>query len=300
MTDAIEKVARALDLVPFLVKNQGISFKELASRFGIAEKELLEELNIIFCCGLPGYTPLELIDLSFDDGFVSVINPQVLDVPRKLSVTELLRLHLGLEVLRPYLSPEMSLEAEKLEEKIVGHLSGIPVVEVIPPKQSNEIKLINQAIREERNFSFSYVSANSDSKSTREVMPVFFRQSTNHLILEAREIDTGIIKSFRIDRISDVVLIDRLKGDLIQVNNEPSTSYTLHVDTRGYKFLSENQRFILETSETETGKVIILSGISENWLVAEIFAYRGSIKVLAPDYLKEAVKTEALKRLQQV
>ena len=108
LAEAIEKVARALDLVPFVLKNQGISFSDLAVKFGIAEKELYEELNIIFCCGLPGYTPLELIDLSFEDGFVSVINPQVLNVARKLSGTELLRLHLGLQFLIPFLSEELS------------------------------------------------------------------------------------------------------------------------------------------------------------------------------------------------
>ena len=60
MSDSIARVARAFDLIPYILHNPGISFKELETKFAINSKELLLELNLIFCCGLPGYTPLEL------------------------------------------------------------------------------------------------------------------------------------------------------------------------------------------------------------------------------------------------
>lgn len=51
-------------------------------------------------CGLPGYTPYDLIDLVFEDGVVSVIDPQVLTKPRNFSKTEHVAVVLGLEILK--------------------------------------------------------------------------------------------------------------------------------------------------------------------------------------------------------
>jgi proteasome accessory factor C len=70
----IAKTARLLDLVPFITTHQGISIKDLAKEFAISTEELLDDLNTLWMCGLPGYTPLELIDLSFESGFVSIRN----------------------------------------------------------------------------------------------------------------------------------------------------------------------------------------------------------------------------------
>ena len=66
----VEKAARLLDLVPFISTHQGIALNELAEEFNLSESELLSDLNTLWMCGLPGYTPLELIDLEFESGYV--------------------------------------------------------------------------------------------------------------------------------------------------------------------------------------------------------------------------------------
>ena len=59
----IEQTARLLDLVPFLLAHQGIALEDLAKQFGVTQEVILDDLNTLWLCGLPGYTPLELIDL---------------------------------------------------------------------------------------------------------------------------------------------------------------------------------------------------------------------------------------------
>ena len=54
MSDSIARVSRAFDLIPYILRNPGVSFNELEEKFAINTKELLLELNLIFCCGLPG------------------------------------------------------------------------------------------------------------------------------------------------------------------------------------------------------------------------------------------------------
>ena len=73
---ALDRTARALDLVPYLLEHQGISIPELAVAFGVSEKQINDDLVLIHMCGLPGYTPLELIDMFYEDGYVTVSDPQ--------------------------------------------------------------------------------------------------------------------------------------------------------------------------------------------------------------------------------
>ena len=88
-----------MDLIPYILENPGISISSLAAKFSVTEKQVENDLQLIFMCGLPGYTPYELIDIVFEDGIVSVIDPQVLDKPRRFNKSELIVIALGLQIL---------------------------------------------------------------------------------------------------------------------------------------------------------------------------------------------------------
>ena len=60
---ALERTARALDLIPYLLEHQGASVAELAARFSVTELQITQDLTMLHMCGLPGYTPLELMDM---------------------------------------------------------------------------------------------------------------------------------------------------------------------------------------------------------------------------------------------
>lgn len=111
----ILEVSRLLDLVPYLSTHSHISLKELANEFGITEKEMANELTSLSMCGLPGYTPYELIEIFFDSGFVTINNHDSLDIPRALSNLEVASLLIGLEMLRESVSESDSRTASALE-----------------------------------------------------------------------------------------------------------------------------------------------------------------------------------------
>ncbi len=96
----IKEVSRLLDLVPFLSTHSHISLKELASEFGVSEKEMASELTALSMCGLPGYTPYELIEIFFETGYVTINNHETLDIPRALTRLEVASLLIGLEILK--------------------------------------------------------------------------------------------------------------------------------------------------------------------------------------------------------
>ena len=82
---ALERTGSALDLIPFISNNPGWSIAALAEKFDTTPSQIMKDLEMLFMCGLPGYSHLELIDLEIDEDYVSVRNAQNLGRPRQLS-----------------------------------------------------------------------------------------------------------------------------------------------------------------------------------------------------------------------
>ena len=121
----LQHTERLLDLVPYLATHQGIPIEELAHEFSISTAQLTEDLTTLWMCGLPGYTALELMDLSFDTGFVSISNAETLARPRILNRDEVLALILGLEALQEDAGTthtELAQTIAHLVSKLIGFL----------------------------------------------------------------------------------------------------------------------------------------------------------------------------------
>jgi len=111
----LERTARLLDLVPYISSHQGISLKELAKTFKVDQGQMTNDLTTLWMCGLPGYTPLELMDLDFESGFVTIHNAETLAKPRSISFDEGVALVLGLDLLRSAISPDRSDLLERID-----------------------------------------------------------------------------------------------------------------------------------------------------------------------------------------
>jgi len=66
------RLSRLLNMVPYFLANPGISAAEAAEDLGVTTKQLMNDLNQLWMCGLPGYGPGDLIDLSFSEESVEV------------------------------------------------------------------------------------------------------------------------------------------------------------------------------------------------------------------------------------
>ncbi|HEY3201302.1 MAG TPA: protein pafC, partial [Actinomycetes bacterium] len=52
MTGATARLSRLLALVPYLLARQGVPIGEAAREFGISERQLVKDLELLFVCGL--------------------------------------------------------------------------------------------------------------------------------------------------------------------------------------------------------------------------------------------------------
>ena len=97
LTPGAKRLDRLLALIPFIIKNQGIDLEKTASLFGVDEEQLISDLNLIWLCGLPGYSHLELIDVSYDSGIITIDNADTLNKPMRLTFDECISLLIGVD-----------------------------------------------------------------------------------------------------------------------------------------------------------------------------------------------------------
>jgi len=82
------RLTRLLNLVPYFLAHPGISAAEAARDLGVTPKQIMDDLNQLWVCGLPGYGPGDLIDLSFSEDSIVVTFTAGIDRPLRLTSTE--------------------------------------------------------------------------------------------------------------------------------------------------------------------------------------------------------------------
>ncbi|MFP5312895.1 MAG: WYL domain-containing protein, partial [Actinomycetes bacterium] len=94
-----EQLKRMLQLVPFLVHNQGLHIQAVADHFGVTREELEADLRILVCSGLPEGYPDDLLDIQWEDNHVFITQDLDLKKPVRFTVAEACALLTGLETL---------------------------------------------------------------------------------------------------------------------------------------------------------------------------------------------------------
>jgi proteasome accessory factor C len=284
----IEQTARLLDLVPFLLSHQGIPVEQLAEHFRVTKEIILDDLNTLWMCGLPGYTPLELIDLEFDSGFVTIRNADPLAEIRALVGSELVALVLGLDLLATGssdLSNEIRARIEDLSERIRSKIgSGISVAD---PGQSEIRALIQKAIVQRASVRIQYFSPQKDEVKERTITPFdFFHEGAFEYVRAFCDSSNGV-RTFRMDRIKEISknFILHTSTQSSSTHKEPLVS-TVRI-IRGDRSTAES--LALASEEVVVGGVLSLSAYSVDWLTRTVLASRGDLVVEGPSQARNSI-----------
>ena len=210
-TTPLEQTARLLDLVPFLLSHQGISLADLAKHFKVENEVIIDDLNTLWMCGLPGYTPLELIDLAFDSGYVTIRNAAPLAYVRTMSSAEIVSLALGLDHLRETtekLTVDQSERIEKLSSKLRDQV-GEQISIASSPHTANR-SVVARSISQRVPVQMTYYSANSDHESQRLVTAYDFFRDNEAEYFQAYCHSSQGMRTFRVDRIVSATLAESI------------------------------------------------------------------------------------------
>ena len=293
---ALDRTARALDLIPYLLEHQGISIAELAQVFGVTEKQMNDDLILIHMCGLPGYTPLELIEMYYEDGYVTVSDPQSLTKPRSMNRSEITSLLVSLDLLKSLRSDAIADEIEELKIKLRKSLSfENPYVVVSDSKNSEIVEKLEEAIAKGNALKIVYLSGSKDESTERLILPLEIYQANSYTYLSAWCQSSKGDRTFRVDRI---VSFETSKSDAIDHDSDAGeASYSaigveLLVSKQARQFLEENSAIIDSIADGDCFRVK-LNPIDIEWLARTILGFGSGIKVTSPRDLAVAIKERA-------
>ncbi|WP_083283009.1 YafY family protein [Humibacillus sp. DSM 29435] len=106
---ATQRLGRLLDMVPWLLRHRGVAVSEAAREFAISEQQVVDDLQLLFVCGTPGYGHAELIDAQWESGHIYLDNAEDIAAPMRLSQDEAVTLIAGLQALgSSLLNPEIT------------------------------------------------------------------------------------------------------------------------------------------------------------------------------------------------
>jgi proteasome accessory factor C len=83
-----DRLIRLLAMLAYLAEVGEASFADLSDRFAIDERSIVTELELAACCGLPPYTPAELLELVVEDDRVVAFGLGTLRRPPRLTPDE--------------------------------------------------------------------------------------------------------------------------------------------------------------------------------------------------------------------
>lgn len=287
----LARTARLLDLVPYLTTHQGIAISELAKTFNATIKEITDDLNTLWMCGLPGYTPLELIDLEFESGFVSIRNAETLAAPRALDRAEALSVYMGLDLLADELSnsnESLASEISSLQDQLRAQLISAPQVQIEASLNSEFRALILRAIRRRGWLEITYHSAATDQVTKRSVAPYELSQSGSHEYLQGYCGNAKSVRNFRADRIVTVLEIADQVWPSNQVTaNDQAIKYEVKIHAASREVLE----VLPQVAAGSTSATI--QGYSAQWISRTIVSLAGQVEAVEPAEIKAAVIARA-------
>jgi proteasome accessory factor C len=286
------RTARLLDLVPFLNTHQGIALKELAAHFDVTPAQMSADLMTLWMCGLPGYTPLELMDLEFESGYVTIRNAPTLAKPRTITFQEGVALLLGLDLVASSLPEDRTdliASVESLRQRLTKIL-GVPIkLSVVLPTSGSISTAISQAVQSNSGLKLRYHSLYKDQVSERSVTPVELYESNGHQYMRAYCFSANDYREFRIDRIESATPTSVPASISSHIINQEKIIFniTSQVHSRDVA-----ERFAI--TDMPLGKTIELSSYSRQWIERSVMASGSAVVLNSP----LDIRTELAKKAQ--
>ena len=310
MTSA-ERLRRLLALVPYVVTRKAVGLADTAAAFGMTERELVDDLNLVWCVELKAPEPYCPIDLSYEGGEIVVSQAESISRPLRLSADEASALLVALRMLAEV--PGDGSAVARLIAKIeaaAGSAAAVSTqvtIQIDPPNGREVAAQIRDALSDGRRVHLRYYVPGRDEATERDVDPMRL------LVVEGRTYLEGWcrlaegVRLFRLDRVLDLTVLDvpaqvpesAEPVDVDQGLFRPSASDE-HVELE----LSVPARWVAEYFQCESvteigeGRLRAVLRTPDTRRVRRLALRLGEdARVIAPAALAEAVRADAVAAL---
>ena len=215
---AQQQVGRLLSLLPYLLAHPNAKITDVASLFGVSERQILRDLNVLWFSGLPGLAMGDYIEVDMEmaqgEGVINVSNAEYLARPLRLGRDEALALIVALRTLA---SMPGSYDGSAIERAIVkleqaagsaAERSGDVQVDVDADAVADIAATVRRALDEKRRLHLSYWVPGRDETTERDVDPMRLALADGRLYLEGWCRRAEAERLFRLDRIAAIEVLD--------------------------------------------------------------------------------------------
>jgi proteasome accessory factor C len=207
--DTALRLRRLLAILAWMAQVGEAPIDEVAQRFDLTPEALVTELELAACCGVPPYTPDQLMEIVVTDTTVSVRVGTSLGRPRRLSPAEGFALATSARALLAVPGSDetgaLSAALAKLDQALGSEEARDIGVELDSPTL---LPLARQAVADRRPLRVSYYSASTDRVTDREIAPLRVFASEGHWYIDAWCRTAGDLRRFRVDRVRSAEILD--------------------------------------------------------------------------------------------
>jgi proteasome accessory factor BC len=197
-----QRLRRLLAVVSWLAQVGEATIADVANRFAMDEAELVRELELAACCGVPPYTPDALMEIEVSETTVRAFLPREFARPRRLTPAEGFAVAASARLILavPGSDDEALQRALAKLDLALGSREALGV-DVDAPRL---LPAIREAGEAGQTLEIDYHSASRDESTTRVVEPVRVMTTDGHWYLDAFCHKAEDMRRFRVDRIAAV------------------------------------------------------------------------------------------------
>lgn len=208
---ADERLQRLLALVPWVAARDGPRIDDVCARFGCTSQELVDDLDLLFLCGLHPYTPDVLIEVDIDDGRVWIRYADYFSRPLRLTPAEGLALLAAGNALlaAPGTDPDGPLARGLGKLAAALGVDADQAVEIaLGAAAADVIGPVREAVAGHRQVEIEYYAFGRDEWTRRVVDPYAVFSASGQWYLSAYCHMVTDERLFRLDRVRAVTTLD--------------------------------------------------------------------------------------------
>ena len=305
-----DRLGRLLNLVPYLLARPGIAVADAADGLGITERQLREDLELLWVCGLPGYGPGDLIDMALDGDRVTITYDAGIDRPLRLTQDEALALVVALRMLAETPGTGTKDAVERALAKIenaAGDLADAPVA-VRLPGDDERLDAIRGAVERGHALHLTYYTAARDETTERVVDPMRVLMVGGRGYLEAWCRRAEATRLFRVDRIDAFTELDERSAPPPEAVPHDVSDGVFHPTAdlplvtvrvgRGSRWITEY--YPVEGVRRDGDEWVVTMRVTDlGWAQRLLLGLGPDVTVVGPPELVERIRVQAVTALDQ-
>src|SRR6266516_4854820 len=214
---ATDRLQRLLALVPYVISRNVVGLADTAAAFGVTERQLVDDLNMLWCVELRAPDPYCPIDLSYEGGEIVVSQAESMERPLRLGVDEASALLVALRMLgevgqvAPGLAEGSALSRTIAKLEAAAGEAAAPSAQVAVQVDRHAERSVAAQLREAlatgRRVHLSYYVPGRDEATERDVDPMRLLVVEGRTYLEGWCRRADGVRVFRLDRLLAVKVL---------------------------------------------------------------------------------------------